>query len=102
MSDRIREHSRRNHEQHGVARQSAADSFLYLLKEIAELGEALRDQRLNDTAETRAATNAEAADVAIVLDHILDMTTGRLLEGVIAEKVQADRVKLAVAAGGAR
>jgi NTP pyrophosphatase (non-canonical NTP hydrolase) len=99
VSDRIREHSRRNHEQHGVAHQTAADAYLYLITEVAELGQALRDLRLDDCAETRAHVDAEIADCVIVLDHIQEMTTGRLLDGAVADKVRADRVKLAV--GGA-
>jgi hypothetical protein len=99
VSDRIREHARANHALHGVSHQPAADAFLYLLTEVAELGRALRDLRLDDCAETRAHVDAEIADCVIILDHILDRATGRLLDGVIAEKVHADRVKLAV--GGA-
>jgi NTP pyrophosphatase (non-canonical NTP hydrolase) len=101
MSDRIREHARANHALHGVSHQPAADAFLYLLTEVAELGQALRDLRLDDCAETRAQVNAEVADCVIVLDHILEMTTGRLLDGAVTEKVLADRVQLA-ALGGAR
>lgn len=95
MTDRIREHSRTNHAAHGVTGQNPVDSYMKLIEEVAELGQALQDWRRDNCAETRAALDAEIADCTIVIDHILDGTTGRLLGGVVADKVAADRVRLA-------